>query len=70
MRSIIRRYRVQRSQIAFLRFTLEAYEGLAMMSTCDRQKAVVEMKIAPGFAAAFDRVIADLRKDLLIEEIL
>lgn len=43
-----RRYRVDRSQISFIKFILEAYDNVAVMSTIDPRQAIVQIAIAPG----------------------
>ena len=41
-------YRVDRSQIRFIKFILEAYDNMAVMSTIDARQAIVQVTIAPG----------------------
>jgi hypothetical protein len=41
-------YRVDRSEIAYLRTTLESYDGMAVVSTIDPYEARIEVAIAPG----------------------
>ncbi len=64
------RYRVDRRQISFIRFILEAYDNVAVMTTLDSRKAVVQIAIAPGceamvagivdsFAGEFDMIPVD-----------
>ena len=36
------------SQIHFLRFVLEAYEGIALVTTLDANLGLIELSIAPG----------------------
>ena len=42
-----RRFRMPRSRIAYLRFILESYDGLAFVSTLDSREALVEIRF-PG----------------------
>ena len=67
MRSIIQRYRVDRRHIAYMRFIIEAYEGLAVMSTVDSQRAIIELKIAPGCLAEVNQIISELKSEFLVE---
>jgi hypothetical protein len=62
-----RRYRVDRTQICFLRFIFEAYDGIAVLTTLDPQSGLVELAIAPGCAADVEGVLADLGKAIMIE---
>jgi len=50
-----RYYRLQRTEIAWLRFILESYDGLAFVRTLDSREALVEVAYPPsrrGDAAA------------------
>ncbi|MFH1625628.1 MAG: DUF4911 domain-containing protein [Pseudomonadota bacterium] len=49
MDTIQKYFKVERKNIAFLKFILEAYEGMAVMRTLDAQEGVVELMIAPNF---------------------
>lgn len=41
-------FRVDRREIGYLRFTLESYDGMAVVSTLDPLTALIEVRIAPG----------------------
>jgi hypothetical protein len=41
-------FRIDRRDISFLRFVLEAYEGVAVLTTVDTRNGVVSVRIAPG----------------------
>ncbi len=43
-----RYYRIPVPQIAYLRFTLESYDGLGTVRTLDREGAVVEIAFPPS----------------------
>lgn len=62
-----RYYRVDRSQIAFLRFIFEAYDGIAVVTTVDPQKGIIEVHIPPGCENDADFILHDLKKDIMIE---
>lgn len=61
------RYRVDRRQIAFIKFIFEAYEGIAVLSTLDPVKGIVQLKVAPGCDSVAHCVIEDLSQKVLIE---
>jgi len=65
--SIRRYYRVDRREIAFLRFIFEAYDGLAVLETLDPKAGVVVFHIAPGSEDDVDLILHNLKKDIMIE---
>jgi hypothetical protein len=64
-----RTYRVDTSQISFLKFILEAYDGMAQMTTLDPGLGVVEIYVSSGCLKDFEMLIVDLKKQMLIEAI-
>jgi len=62
-------YRVDRREIAFLKFILEAYDGLAVLTTIDSEKGIVVINIAPGCEADVEMILQDLKKSVMIENI-
>ena len=62
-----KRYRVDRTQICFLKFIFEAYEGIAVLTTLDPEYGLVELAIAPGCESDVAMVLEDLKKNVLIE---
>ncbi len=62
-------FHVDHRDISYIKFIIEAYEGLAVMTTVDRGRGVVEMNIAPGCENEVDLILQDLKKDLLIEPV-
>ncbi len=67
METIKKYYRVERSQIAYLRFIFEAYDGLANITTLDAALGMIVLRIAPGRESTAKAVISDLQKTILIE---
>ena len=67
LETIKRYYRVDRREIAFLRFILEAYDGIAVLRTQDRELGLIVLDIAPGCEAEVDLILRDLKHDILIE---
>jgi hypothetical protein len=66
---VSRTYRVDTSQISFLKFILEAYDGMAQMTTLDPGLGVVEIYVSSGCLKDFEMLIIDLKKQMLIEAI-
>lgn len=67
--SIKKYYRIDRREISFLKFILEAYDGLAVMTTVDSKKGIVVINIAPGCEADVKMILQDLRQNVMIEDI-
>ena len=65
--TVKRYYRVDRREIAFIKFILEAYDGLAVLETLDSMAGMVVFHIAPGCEDELDAVLQDLKKEILIE---
>jgi hypothetical protein len=55
-------FRVNREDIHYLRTTIEAYDGMAVVRTVDPTQAVIELLIAPGCEEWISRLIAALRE--------
>ncbi len=57
-------YRIDRSEISFLKFLLESYEGIAVPRTIDDHIALVEVMIAPGFYHTFQELMRTVSKEM------
>lgn len=62
-------YRVDRRRINMVRFIVEAYEGVAIVTTVDADAGVIVLSVAPGCETTAQAVMADLGRDILIEPI-
>jgi hypothetical protein len=62
-------YRVDRREIAFVRFILEAYDGLAIVTTLDPETGLIEFQIAPGCEQDVALILRDLQRDILMEPV-
>ena len=69
METTKRYYRVDRREIAYLRFIFEAYDGIAVVKTVDAQKGIVVLNVAPGCDDDVDYVLQDLKKEIMIETV-
>ena len=67
--TIKRYYRVDRREIAFLRFILEAYDGIAVLETLDSKSGIIVFHIAPGCETDVDAILQDLKNDFILESI-
>ena len=65
----IKKYlRVDRKEIAFLKFIFEAYDGIVTITTVDPDQGVVLFCIAPGCENDVEMILQDLKKNILIEQ--
>jgi hypothetical protein len=62
-------YRVDRREIAFLKFILEAYDGIAVLTTIDSSTGIVMLSIAPDCESEVETVLQDLKRDIMIEPV-
>jgi len=59
--------RVHRKDIAYFKFILESYEGMALVRTRDPNEAVVELMVAPGWEKDVEQVLGGLSKEIDFE---
>jgi len=60
----IEHFLVKPAQIHYLRFTLEAYEGIATVTTRDPSLGWVQINVAPGCEAEVQKVLDSERERL------
>jgi hypothetical protein len=65
--TIKRYYRVDRREIAFIKFIVEAYDGIAVLETLDPIAGIVVFHISPGCKRDIDALLEDLKREILIE---
>lgn len=66
---ICRWFRVARRDMVFLKFILEAYEGMNVMSTVDNVAGIIRVAIMPGFVEEMDGLLADLATQVVMEPV-
>ncbi len=69
MKPTVLYYRVDRRQISFIKFILEAYDNMAVVTTLDPHQAVIRVTIAAGCAIAIRRVLFEFENDFDLVEI-
>ena len=69
MKTIHKKYIVEKSKISFLKFIFEAYDGVAVITTIDAKKGLIRFAIAPDCIKEADEIIQDLKKDIKIEQV-
>jgi len=62
--------RLHRQDIAYFKFIIESYEGMALVRTKDPHEAIVELMVAPGWESDMEEVLDGLRKEIPIESLL
>jgi hypothetical protein len=60
--------RVPRHEIAYVKFVIESYEGVAVTRTIDPRAAVVVALVAPDFLADARRIVSALAAEGACEE--
>lgn len=70
LKSLIKYYRVDRREIAFLKFILEAYDGIGTIKTEDPGRGIISFHIAPGCQKQATEILRYLKKDILIEPVI
>jgi hypothetical protein len=53
-------YRIKPRHIAYLRGTVESYDGMAIVKTVDPQAGVVEVRVAPGCEGLIQEIVDHL----------
>ncbi len=64
-----RYFRLRRKDIAYFKFIIESYEGMAVVRTKDPDEAIVELMVAPGWEKDLEELLDGLRKEMTIEAI-
>jgi hypothetical protein len=67
MDTVSKYLRLHRKDIAYFKFILESYEGMALVRTRDPNEAVVELMVAPGWEKDVEEVLGSLSKEITIE---
>ena len=62
-------YRVDPYEIHYLKFILEAYDGLATLTTLDPQAGVVQLAVPPGSSRSLEALMEALRQELKLERV-
>lgn len=65
---IVRYFRVDRRDLVYLKFILEAYEGMSTLSTVEKSGAIVSITIPRGFANDMDQLIPALQGEITLKE--
>jgi hypothetical protein len=62
-----RYFRLRREDIAYFKFIMESYEGMAVVRTQDPHEAIVELMVAPGWEKDLEEILGGLRREITFE---
>jgi hypothetical protein len=62
-----RYFRIDRQQIGLFRFILEAYDGIASLTTVDPDMGRVLLRVPPGREKEVDLLLAELADEIYLE---
>ncbi len=62
-------FRIDRRDLAYLKFIIEAYEGIAVLSTVDREGPVVRITSPSSRAVELDLLLAALAGEVVMTEV-
>lgn len=65
---IIRYFRLDRRDLVYLKFILEAYEGMSTLSTVDKSGVVVSLTVPAGFGDDMAELISALQGEITLVE--
>ena len=65
--SIRRLYRIDRSQIHFIKFILEGYDGIGVVRTLDADTGLIEVLVAPGCLADAEGILRHLGREIALK---
>ena len=60
-------FRIHRKDIAYFKFIMESYEGMAVVRTKDSHEAVIELMVAPGWEKEVNEVLKGLQNEIFFE---
>ncbi len=67
MKSITKIFKIDKENIGFLKFIIEAYDGMAQLTTINAKAGIISITIAYDLKD-FKLILDDLRCSFLIEE--
>jgi len=69
MQTSSRYYQLASRDMVYMKFILEAYEGLSTMSTIDGKKGIVRVNFPLGFAADLAALMEALSSEISLSEV-
>jgi uncharacterized protein DUF4911 len=65
----VRYFKVDRHDLVYLKFVLEAYEGMSTLSTVEPKGVIVRLSIPSGFEEEMRRIIEALSAEIPLTEV-
>lgn len=65
---IVRYFQVDRRDLVYLKFILEAYEGMSTMTTVKKEGVIVRLTIPAGFATDLQQLLAAIAAEIPLQE--
>lgn len=66
---IFRYFKVRHRDMVYLKFILEAYEGMNVMSTVDNVAGIIRIAVMEGFEADMDALLVELGRQVAMEAV-
>ncbi len=63
MKSSRKKFQIDRKLIALIKFILEAYDGMAYITTIDPNASIIEIYIAPGLESEVADIFNSIMRD-------
>ena len=60
---------IRPEEIAYIKFIFESYEGVGIIRTVDRKKAVIVLMVVDDFLSTARSILASLRNEVSLNEI-
>ncbi len=67
--AVVRFFKIERCDLVYLKFILEAYEGMSTLSTVEPKAGVVRLSIQAGFEADIQSVLEAIGAEITIQEL-
>jgi hypothetical protein len=67
---IVRYFKVGSRDLVYLKFILEAYEGMSTLSTVEPKEGIVRLSIPCGFTEDMQSIINTVGSGITIEEVI
>lgn len=68
--SFVKYFQINSSDLVYLKFILEAYEGFATLSTEDRQNGIIRLVVPAAFHDEVNNLLDGLRSEIEFMEVL
>jgi len=67
--SIVRYFRVNRRDLVYLKFILEGYDNMSVLTTVDAEAGIARLLVPAGFAADMAELVEALQQDIELAEL-